>query len=186
MLSSVRRRLTYANVTATLALFLALTGGVVYAASKIGTADLRNGAVTAQKIKGDAVSSRKIRPGGVEASDLAPGTAGPLGYAYFSDGILDPERSGNIEASNVVVVSEPPAYLTQFCFVGLPFQPNLVLATLGFDVFVPPNGSVESRAVKAQLGSYQGCPSGSVARVVVDDDQGRPIGRANFSVAFFG
>lgn len=42
-------RITYANVMSTMALFLALTGGVVYAAGKIGTADLEKRAVTSTR-----------------------------------------------------------------------------------------------------------------------------------------
>ncbi|MFT3865066.1 MAG: hypothetical protein QM729_12395 [Solirubrobacterales bacterium] len=50
----IRRRLTYANVIATLALFLAIGGGA-YAATRlpknsVGTAQLKKGAVTAGKI----------------------------------------------------------------------------------------------------------------------------------------
>ena len=47
----VRQHLTYANVTATIALFGVVTGGGAYAASKIGTRDLEHKAVTAPKIR---------------------------------------------------------------------------------------------------------------------------------------
>lgn len=64
-MSAVRRRLTYANVIATLALFLALSGGVVWAAGKVGTKRLKAGAVTAGKIKRNAVTSVKIQSNAV-------------------------------------------------------------------------------------------------------------------------
>jgi hypothetical protein len=76
--------LTYANVVATLALFLALSGGVVWAAGKIGAKNLRANAVTAGKIKrnavtnakirGNAVTAAKIKGGAVDFTKLAPGT----------------------------------------------------------------------------------------------------------------
>jgi hypothetical protein len=81
---AVMRRLTYANVVATLALFLALSGGVVYAAGKIGSKGLKANAVTAGKIKrnavtnvkirGNAVTAPKIKAGAVDFTKLAPGT----------------------------------------------------------------------------------------------------------------
>lgn len=81
---AVVRRLTYANVVATMALFLALSGGVVYAANKIGAKNLRANAVTAGKIKrnavtnakirGNAVTAAKIKAGAVDFAKLAPGT----------------------------------------------------------------------------------------------------------------
>jgi hypothetical protein len=76
--------LTYANVVATLALFLALGGGVVWAAGKIGAKNLKANAVTAGKIKrnavtnakirGNAVTAAKIKGGAVDFTKLAPGT----------------------------------------------------------------------------------------------------------------
>jgi hypothetical protein len=81
---AVGRRLTYANVVATLALFLALGGGVVWAAGKIGAKNLKANAVTAGKIKrnavtnakirGNAVTAAKIKGGAVDFTKLAPGT----------------------------------------------------------------------------------------------------------------
>jgi hypothetical protein len=77
MLRAVLRRLTYANVIATLALFLALGGGAVWAAgkanSKIGTGKLKPNAVTAGKIKANAVTSAKIRENAVTAVKLRDG-----------------------------------------------------------------------------------------------------------------
>jgi hypothetical protein len=61
-----------ALVVALVALFVAL-GGVGYAASKIDTADIENGAVTAKKLHKRAVTSAKVRNGGIRAPDLAPG-----------------------------------------------------------------------------------------------------------------
>ena len=65
-MQTIRRRLTYANVVATLALFLAIGGGAAFAAThlnknSVGSLQLRNGAVTTAKIKGEAVTGAKIR-----------------------------------------------------------------------------------------------------------------------------
>ena len=55
-----RTRLTYANVVATIALFLAL-GGSAYAVSKINGASLVNRSVAGKKIKADTLTGREIR-----------------------------------------------------------------------------------------------------------------------------
>jgi hypothetical protein len=77
MLRAVLRRLTYANVIATLALFLALGGGAVWAANKqaakVGTGKLKPNAVTAGKIKANAVTQAKIRENAVTNAKLREG-----------------------------------------------------------------------------------------------------------------
>jgi hypothetical protein len=77
MLRAVLRRLTYANVIATLALFLALGGGAVWAANKqaakVGTGKLKPNAVTAGKIKANAVTQAKIRENAVTNAKIREG-----------------------------------------------------------------------------------------------------------------
>ena len=58
---ALRNRLSYANVVSTIALFLALTGGAVYAAGKIRSGD----------IAANAIKSKQIAPKAVKASDMA-------------------------------------------------------------------------------------------------------------------
>ena len=48
-------------------------GGTSYAAVKIGTNDLKNGAVTSGKIKNDTIGSADVRDGGLKARDFAGG-----------------------------------------------------------------------------------------------------------------
>jgi hypothetical protein len=60
-----RGKLTYANVVATIALFLVLTGGAAYAAShlgknSVGSKQLKKSSVTTAKIKNGAVTGSKI------------------------------------------------------------------------------------------------------------------------------
>jgi hypothetical protein len=97
---------SYSNVVATIALFLALGGGVVYAASTLGknsvrsqniaanavktrnlakkavkTKNLAANSVTAAKIKKDAVTSSKVKKGALSRSDMATGTLAGLQVA---------------------------------------------------------------------------------------------------------
>ncbi|HTT95757.1 MAG TPA: hypothetical protein VMF55_13875 [Solirubrobacterales bacterium] len=77
----VRDKLTYANVMATVAVFIAL-GGAGYAAVKlpknsVGTRQLKNGAVSGAKIKDGAVTAAKIAPG-VIAPTIDPSKLGTV------------------------------------------------------------------------------------------------------------
>jgi hypothetical protein len=83
-MSRLRGKLTYANVTATLALFLVLAGGSAFAARQVlpkntvGTAQLKNGAVTGAKIKVGAVTGAKIQVASL-------GTVPNAGHASSAD-----------------------------------------------------------------------------------------------------
>jgi len=75
----MRAKLTYANVIATLALFLALGGGAAFAA-----AQLAKNSVGAKQLKRDAVTAAKVKDGSLLAKDfkagqLPAGERGPQG-----------------------------------------------------------------------------------------------------------
>lgn len=75
----MKPRLSYANVVSTLALFLALTGTLAYAASKlpnrsVGEPQLRPGAVTAEKIRTNAVTAPKIKAEAIKQGKIANGS----------------------------------------------------------------------------------------------------------------
>ncbi len=63
-----RTRFTYANVIATLALFLALSGGAAYAASHLG-----KNSVGSKQLKTGAVTGAKVKDGSLMATDFAAG-----------------------------------------------------------------------------------------------------------------
>jgi hypothetical protein len=64
MLSRLRARLTYANVVATIALFIAL-GGSSYAALK-----LPKNSVGSEQLKADSITSAKVKGGSLSTTDL--------------------------------------------------------------------------------------------------------------------
>jgi hypothetical protein len=88
LLARARARLTYANVTATLALFIAL-GGTTYAATSlprnsVGTAQLRRGAVHGSDIRDRTIRVQDIAVsarGSLRGSQGPAGPAGPAGTA---------------------------------------------------------------------------------------------------------
>jgi hypothetical protein len=85
--SKVRSRLTYANVTATIALFLVLGGGAIAAlkvpkksvgtkqlkAKAVKTPKLADGAVTDSKLANGAVTDAKVAAATLTAGKIAPG-----------------------------------------------------------------------------------------------------------------
>jgi hypothetical protein len=86
-------RLTYANVVASLALFVALGGGA-YAAitlpkNSVGSKQIKNGSVKNADLANSAVTGAKVKPGSLLSADFkpgqlvagAPGPAGPTGAA---------------------------------------------------------------------------------------------------------
>jgi hypothetical protein len=67
-MNRLRPRFTYANVVATLALFLVLTGGAAYAAThlaknSVGSKQLKKNSVTGAKIKNGTITGAKINLG---------------------------------------------------------------------------------------------------------------------------
>lgn len=73
-------KLNYANVIATIALFVAL-GGVAVAAglprNSVGPNQLKRGAVTPAKLRKAAVTSGKLAPGAVTPGKIGPNAVGP-------------------------------------------------------------------------------------------------------------
>lgn len=80
VLARLRRRLSFANVTSGVALFIAL-GGTSYAAitlpdNSVGTAQIRTGGVGKREIQTGAVAKAEIRTGGVGQSEIRTGAVG--------------------------------------------------------------------------------------------------------------
>ena len=70
-MKSVRKRLSYGNVVATLALFLALSGGAVYAAGKITSKQIGKGAVKNKNLAKNAVKNKNLAKNAVTSPKLA-------------------------------------------------------------------------------------------------------------------
>ncbi len=69
MISKLRRRIGVAHVIALAALFVAL-GGSAFAAATIGTSDIKDGAVTKQKLHGNAVNGAKVKNDSLSGTDI--------------------------------------------------------------------------------------------------------------------
>jgi hypothetical protein len=69
-LKQIRKRLTYANVMSSLAVFLVLGGATAFAATKIGANEIKANSIKTGKIVKEAVTAGKIKNGAVTTSKI--------------------------------------------------------------------------------------------------------------------
>ena len=111
-MKKIQKRLTYANVMSSLAVFLVLGGATAFAASNlgknsVGSKQLKKNAVTAAKIKNNAVTTPKLKDGSVTAQKLAAGAvtigAGSINNAQLADGAVTGNKiaGGTVTRSNL-------------------------------------------------------------------------------------
>jgi hypothetical protein len=84
MVNRLRGRLSYANVAATLALFLALAGGAAVAASQITARDIAKDAVGGSELKRDAAKGKHVKEDTLAAVPTA-GEANNVLWAVVQD-----------------------------------------------------------------------------------------------------
>jgi hypothetical protein len=119
----IRKRLTYANVMSSIAVFLILGGATAFAAKKIGANEIKANsiktgkivkeAVTTSKIKNDAVTGAKVQestlgqvPSAAKAANadtvggLAPGQFSVAGSG-FKEAVCDPSSATFVNCTSV-------------------------------------------------------------------------------------
>lgn len=116
MITYLRKRATYANVVATIAVFLAM-GGTGYALSlprnSVGTVQLKKGAVTAKKIRRSAVSTAKVKNRSLKAADMKRGqilvwrSDWDSGLAYSRYSVVQAEGSSWVAARPISAGEDP-------------------------------------------------------------------------------
>lgn len=135
-------RFTYSNVVSTLALFLAISGGVAFAASKIQTKDIAKRAVTSGKLALGAVRSNQIANGAVSADQIGAGAitakkiaAEAVGGTQIADGAVSAKQiaDGTIGAKQIGASAVAPA--------NLQFPVFYAASPLGGSAAVPGNQS---------------------------------------------
>src|SRR5215210_963256 len=131
MLHRVRLRFTYANVTATLALFLALGGGAYAAATlparSVGSKQLKKNAVVRAKIKKNAVNGAKVRNNSLTGDDILEASLGKVPSAAAADTATNAGHAGSSgaldkatykAAGGTVAPGPAPAGATAGCDAG--------------------------------------------------------------------
>ena len=192
------KRLTYANVMSTIAVFLVLGGATAFAATKIGSGQLKANSVLTGKIKKEAVTTSKIKNGAVVTSKIANDavtgaqvnvstlgqvpsaatavTAAPRAFAH----VLSNSEGGGVDnAKGITAANVTYAGSGVYCF-ELGFTPTNVQATV--DWF----GGLGNSIVQADIGKYVLCPEGSDASVRTTNSAAAGINTTKFYVSFVG
>lgn len=104
-MKQLRRRLTYANVMSTIAVFLVLGGGAAFAANQlgknsVGSKQLKKNAVTAAKIKNGAVTGAKIKDGAITGAKVTASSLGVVPNASHAANADTADAAGNANATN--------------------------------------------------------------------------------------
>ena len=74
-MTQVKKVLTFSNVVAFIALFVAL-GGSVYAAGKISGTQIKSGSVPGNRIKSKSLTAKQIKPGSLTGAQIKAGSLG--------------------------------------------------------------------------------------------------------------
>jgi hypothetical protein len=137
----IRKRITYANVMSSIAVFMVLGGATAIAASKIGTNQLKANAVTASKIKKNAVTTAKIKNNAVNGSKVKDGS---LTGADVDLGTLGTVPSAN--RANSAAKSDQVAKIFYTANEGPGTQTILSLGGLTITALCAEGGSVQLEA----------------------------------------
>jgi hypothetical protein len=100
----IRRRLTYANVVATLALFLAL-GGSSYALT-VGSGSIKNNSVRSVDVRNGTLRDRDVKRGALGARAIKESSLGTVNAARTVNGTITVTK----QAANIAVAECPGSY----------------------------------------------------------------------------
>ena len=141
----LRSRLTYSNVVATIALFLAISGGVVWAANKITSKQLGKGAVKNKNLAKNAVKAKNLAKNSVTSAKVKNGA---VTSAKIGDAAVD---FAKIAAGTNVIASATagPISARQEGFVNVPLSAPLTLTPVAGQ---PITVDIEARGTLAQTG----------------------------------
>lgn len=202
-MQQIRKRLGYANVMSSLAVFLVLGGGAAYAAKKIGSHELRGGSVTTAKIKRNAITRSKIKAKAISTAKIATAavTNGKLADDSVSleklvPGFVAPaaeklSHAANISAGGVVLAGSlgiSQANVTHpstgfYCFAGLAPAPAGGVATVDY------SEAGENILIQFDTGVGPVCPAGTQAfvnarKTVKSSEKTEPVDAGFFLILY--
>lgn len=181
-----RPRLTYANVTSTLALFLVLSTGGAYAAATIGSSQIKDNAIRTQHIAGGQVQQPDLGAGAVSRSKIGDGVvsraklgtdvavARAYGTVYYTGDSVSPAYN-----FGAATVTHPATGV--YCIEGLPFTPSLAVAnsTLAWNA-----GHHDIEIYRIGSGSAP-CPTTTQVQVLVFDPGTTTAADGNFNIVIY-
>lgn len=125
-MKQIRKRLTYANVMSSIAVFLILGGATAFAATKIGASQLKANSVLTGKIKKEAVTTSKIKNGAVTGAKVNLASLGKVPSAASADNAThanSADTATTVGGSRVVTFNNPTGG-TLFSLGGLTITCN--------------------------------------------------------------
>ena len=150
----------YANVTATLALVLAL-GGTSYAVTQVTGANVKNGSLTGKDIKKESLGSKQIKglTAGDFSSPLPTGPAGTPGSAKAYGHVL---ANGTLDAANSSGIRVLPdfGFPGQYCIDWTGGTPVNVITNIDVSG-ADSRKSISSVALGSGATTPIGCQAGS-------------------------
>ncbi|MGN6274853.1 MAG: hypothetical protein ACTHNP_02855 [Solirubrobacterales bacterium] len=105
-MKKIRKRLTYANVMSSIAVFLVIGGATAFAAlgkNTVGSKQLKKNAVTAAKIKNNAVTTNKIKNNAVNGAKVQDGSLTGADINLGALGTVPSAANANTVGGNSVV-----------------------------------------------------------------------------------
>ena len=174
-----RPRLSYANVTATLALVVATSTGGAYAAATIGSANIKDNAVKSRHIDAGHVRSSDVYNGAVGQVKLGADVGAPRAYGtiWHSGGTVTNAR--NLSLANV---THPETGV--YCIQGLLFTPKIAVATSAYE----PNASHHDLEIYGLMGNWGNegpRPEASQIQVRVYSPGRTTEANGNFNIVIF-
>lgn len=106
-MKKIRKRITYANVMSSIAVFLVVGGATAFAAlgkNTVGTKQLKNNAVTSAKIKNNAVTTNKIKKNAVTGAKVKDGSLTGADINLGALGTVPSAANANTVGGNSVVL----------------------------------------------------------------------------------
>lgn len=126
----LKKRLTYANVMSSIAIFLLLGGATAFAAGKlgknsVGTKQLENNAVTTAKIKNNAVTGAKIKNGTITGGKINLGSLGTVPSATNAVNATNAGNANTVGGRNVKQI---------FSKIPPNTGPTVIFSAVGFNI----------------------------------------------------
>jgi hypothetical protein len=121
----IRKRLTYANVMSSIAVFLVLGGATAFAASKIGSNQIKSNAITTGKIKKEAITTAKIKKDAVTGAKVKESSLGAVPSADTANSLsgLKPFSGSGTEDTITTLFSTGQFDVVGICDENSDFDP---------------------------------------------------------------
>ena len=186
-MKQIRKRLTYANVMSSVAVFLVLGGATAIAAglakNSVGSKQLKKNAVTTAKIKNNAVSTAKIKNGAVTGAKLNVGSIPTVPSATNATNAVNASNAGNADTVDgqhalklFTTLSEGQSNVTVAVVHGFTFTADCAANNASLEVTGPtgPGWVMEAGGVPGNdpgetTQDYENAAPGESGSIEVDD-----------------